>query len=128
MKCTKADTEDLKATQMFLNVCAEVLEHEKFSMHDPADAWEQWPDDDDDKINIIKIREWLSEQEGCKPEEVDNRIVMYEFLQEKFKDAACAWRRVYLAADILIKNCCDPTLDYLEFAPGTIHMHVEAEQ
>lgn len=38
------------------------------------------------------------------------------------------WRRVIMAAEVLIDNCCDPTEETLQFSPYLEEFHVAPEQ
>jgi hypothetical protein len=127
MKMAKADKEDFKALRDFLNACDNVLEREKWSLRSPEENWKGWDEDDEDRKLIERIRYNESRESGRDEEDIDPRILMYEFLQYKFKNAY-GWQRVYWAADILIDNVCDPTEDCLAFYPGFNLNHVEAEQ
>jgi hypothetical protein len=117
MKVAKADNEDLETTSEFLNACELVLESGRFSLSSA-----------EDKELIIRIRRGVAEEEGISEGDVDNRILMYEFLKKKFKKASCNWRRVYYAAEILIENVCDPTESHLAFHPSFETFHVMPEQ
>lgn len=128
MKIAKASKEDLAAVQDFLLACELSLDRGKFSLFASEDQWLELDDDDDDKKRILKIRKGIAEDEGCEPEEVDNRILMFEWLKSKFYHASCSWRRVHIAADVLIDNCTDPTEDVLAWYPGVVVEHVEREQ
>lgn len=120
----KADHDDLQTTEDFLNACELALESSRFSMLNAADNWEDLDEEDDERKLIEKIKENLELEEGT----VDNRILMYEYLQAKFKKASCNWRRVVWGADILIDNVCDPMEDHLAFFPGFELFHVSPEQ
>jgi hypothetical protein len=128
MKVAKADNEDLETTSEFLNACELVLESGRFSLSSAEDNWEDMDDEDEDKELIIRIRRGVAEEEGISEGDVDNRILMYEFLKKKFKKASCNWRRVYYAAEILIENVCDPTESHLAFHPSFETFHVMPEQ
>ena len=125
----KADKDDRQTTLDFLEAAELALDNERFSfLRSPQDKWEKNLDDDDpDKIIILAIRKSIAEEEGIKEKNVDNRILMYEFLQLKFSQASCNWRRVLWAADLLIEQACDPTEDYLAFYPGMECFHVAPE-
>lgn len=123
MKMAKADKEDIQSTNDFFNHCELALETSKFSLACPEDNWTDLDDEDEDKIQILKIKKRLEEEEGS----VDNRVLMYEFLVEKFKTVSCNWRRVVWGADSLIETVCDPQLDHLAFYPGYELFHVAPE-
>lgn len=124
MKVAKADREDLDAVRAFMNAAEMSLERAKYSVLAPEDNWEDLDDEDEDKQLILKIKRELQEDES---DEVDNRVLMYEFLVRKFQAASTSWRRVFWAADILIDNCCDPTEDCLAYYPGIEIKHVSPE-
>jgi hypothetical protein len=118
----------LESTKAFFNASELALEREKFSLKSAEDNWLDLDDDDDDKITILKIRAFIHANEEIDEEDIDSRILLYEFLKAKFRSTSSSWNRVQLAADILIDNCCDPTKDYLDFARGTQFLHVAPEQ
>ena len=128
MKVARADANDLQTTLDFLKVCEENLESGKFSFNNAFDNWEDLDDEDEDKIAILKLQKVLAEEEGVEVEELDNRILLYEWLSRKFKACSCNWRRVYWAADILLGCATDPTERCLEWAPGIEQLHVAPEQ
>ena len=129
MNVAKADRDDLKATLDFLHAAELALDEEKYSICSPYEKWQRnLNDEDPDKKMILGIRKRIAEEEGKKEKNVDERIVMYEFLQRKFAHVSCGnWYRVYLAADLLIEQACDPTEDHLAFYPGMECFHVAPE-
>jgi len=127
MRMAKPDKEDFEKVSSFLKA-ADSIWDDKWSLRCSEDAWEDWDDDDEDKIFILKIQNELAEDEGINPDEVDNRILMYEFFKRKFRQAECSWRRVVWGGEIVIEAACDPTLDYCDFMPGIVFNHVEPEQ
>ena len=128
MTVAKADKDDLQTTLDFLQASELALEGAKFSMSSPEENWEELDEDDDDKKLILRIKKQLIHYEGIPERDLDNRILMYEYLKRKFASASCNWRRVYYAADLLIENFCDPTLDHLSSLPGIELFHVAPEQ
>lgn len=127
MKYAKADKDDLETTLQFLHAAELALDRDKFSFQSPEDNWEDLDDEDEDKILILKLRKGIAEDDGISKKSVDNRILMYEFLREKFSRCNCNWRRVHYAADALIDFCCDPTEDHLAMYPGFELFHVSTE-
>lgn len=128
MRIAKADDDDFKATRSFLHACENSLEKEKFSFVGADEQWLTWEDEDEDKILMMEIRKQLAKELYSDEEDVDNRLVIYEWLKEKFRKASNAWHRITMAADTLIENVCDPTVDYLSFHPGFEYFHVANEQ
>jgi hypothetical protein len=128
MKIAKADKEDIESTMNFLQAAEMALERSKYGMRCAESNWEQLDDDDADMIMIQGIRKRMADDDGCEPHEVDNRLLMYEFLQRKFRAASSSWRRVVWGCDALIDTFCDPTVDHLESLPGIDLMHVAPEQ
>jgi len=128
MLIAKATDDDFERVSDFLHACENGLIREKWSLDAPEDQWQSWDDDDPDKIRILQIRKRVAQVEGIEPREVDHRIVMYEWLQEKFGRCANRWHRVTMAGVVLIENVSDPTSRYLEFYPGFECYHVAPEQ
>lgn len=126
MKIAKADKEDISKTVEFLKHCENFWDsRNRFSLRSQEDEWPQWDDEDQDKKMLLKIQRDLVEEEG---KDVDNRLVIYEFIKRKYYEVDCHWYRVVLAADVLIDNCCDPTESHLAFHPGIEQSHVDREQ
>jgi hypothetical protein len=128
MRLAKASDKDFLRTRVFLHACENTMERQKFSLCSAEDYWMTWDDDDEDKQRMLKIRKRLAREFHFDEEDVDNRIIIYEFLKEVFQPASNAWHRVTMAADTLIENVCDPTVDYIEFYPGFECFHVAPEQ
>lgn len=128
MTIARADKQDFDTTNAFMQAAESVLEKQKFSFLSPSESWEDWDDYDEDKKLIIKIRSRIAKEENCEEEEVDNRILCYEFLKDKFRHASCNWRRVHWAADAWERYAQDPQKDILHFAPQFEQYHVAPEQ
>lgn len=127
MKIVKPTPDEFEALLNFLNASEAVLDKEKFSFASPEDNWEEWDEDNADKILITKIQKEVAEDLGYGVSSVDSRIVMYEFLKHKFSKAF-RWRGVYWAAEALLENIQDPFDDCLAFHPCFQINHVENEQ
>lgn len=129
MRVAKATSEDFEKTRSFLQACENIWDNRSnYSIRVEENEWQSWDDEDEDKILILKLRKEIADDEGCDVVEVDNRILMYEFIRRKYKKADCHWNRVIMAADILIDTCCDPQLTYLEWSPYYEQHHVAPEQ
>lgn len=128
MRIAKADKEDIDTTRNFLHACESFWDsRQRYSLRSSEDDWETWDDDDPDKRLILKIRKQLAYEMSCDENDVDNRIVIYEFLKAKYQQCDCNWGRVVMAADVLIDNVCDPMESDLAFYPGFELRHVENE-
>jgi hypothetical protein len=127
MRIVKPNTKELQAVLNFLIASEMALESAKFSFNSPYENYRELDDEDEDAVLIKKLRKQIAAQEGKDEEEVDDRILMYEFLQRKF--AYCrTWRSVYWAADVLTETVCDPFDDCLAFHPMYESFHVAPEQ
>jgi hypothetical protein len=126
MRMAKASPDDLDALRKFLNMVELTMERQKFSFESPVDTWLTLDDDDEDRIRMMRIRKDLAEDMGRDEDDVDNRIVIYEYLQELFRPAS-GWNRVVMGMDILVETVCDPQKNYLDFAPGYEYFHVAPE-
>ena len=86
--------------------------------------WRDWDDDDEDKKLLLKIeKDLLAAGEDEYDGQVDNRLILYEFMKVKFLKANYSGSigRILFDCSTLIDNCCDPDLDYLEFKPSIMH-------
>lgn len=110
----KADKEDFEAVYNLL-----VPMEELFNSHwSNEEDWVEWDDDDEHKKELLKIRKEVASDEHCEEYEVDNRLVLFEFIKRKMRDCGCSeWRRVVTAAECLIDTFCDPNVDYLAWRP-----------
>ena len=127
MRIAKPTENDFINIKSFLSAAEQIWER-KWTFCESQDKWEDWDDDDEDKIEILKIKSQIAKEERLSIDDIDNRIVMYEFLKIKYREADYSWRRVVWGGEIVIDAACDPTLDYCDFMPGIVFNHVEPEQ
>lgn len=115
IRLAKADQEDFEKTRVFLQCCESLFDNRWACSSD--EQWQDWDDEDEDKIAILKLRKQLARDEDCDEDEIDNRILLFEFVKYKYRGCDCNWRRVIMAADVLIYNACDPMQDTVEWHP-----------
>lgn len=125
MRMAKADEKDFETTLTFMKACENMWDKRPFEFHEPAEEWETWDDDDKDKQELLYIKNRFVKELG---EDVDYRIVVYEWIRRKYKECNCNWARVYWAAHILVPEVCDPQLTYLSYSPFLEKLHVAPEQ
>lgn len=83
--------------------------------------WEDWDDDNADKIELLKIRKQIAREEDYSEIDVDNRVILFEFIKCRMKKCACSeWNRVVMAAEICLDTFCDPNVDHLAFKPELV--------
>lgn len=129
MKIAKPTEEDFEGVKRFLDAAEMALERAKFSLNSSEENWMELEDDDADKIKILAIRKRIADDEDISVDEVDNRVLMFEYLKRVFMSSAyTGWRRVYWASSVLLENACDPTENHLAFYQGFELNHVEREQ
>jgi hypothetical protein len=129
MRVAKASDKDIEVTRDFLQACESLWDsRNQYCLRPSEKEWLSWDEDEPDYKECVRIRKEVAMEEGLAEREVDNRLVMYEFLMKKYKRADCHWGRVIMAADVLIDNVCDPTERTLEFYPGFECFHVAPEQ
>lgn len=123
MRVHKIEPGRLSAVTEFVHACEHMLEGQKFSMKSPYEEWESWDEDDPEKIMLQKIKAFIQQNEDM--DEVDGRIVAYEYLRKKYTYSLSL---ANLTLNVLIDNCTDPMKDYLDFAPHFYTNHVAPEQ
>jgi hypothetical protein len=129
LRIAKASENDIELTRDYLQACEQFWDNRPiYSLTELEIDWENWDDDDPEKDALIKIRKELAIEEGLSESDVDNRLIVYEYIKRKYKKADNKWQRVVMAADILIDNCCDPTVSHLAFYPAFEMFHVSPEQ
>ncbi len=119
------DDADFEKVAKFIAAAEALLQGEKFSLKSAYDSWEDWEDDDPDKIELLRMRRAMAYNEEVEEKDIDGRILAYEYLRAKYASGLSLTK---LTAQVLIDNCCDPHLDYLEFHPSIYHLHVAPEQ
>lgn len=125
MRVAKIEAKSLQKVTEFIHACEHMLEREKYSLKSPYEEWESWPDDDPDKIILQKIKNFIMQNEDMDEDEVDGRIVAYEYLRKKYTHSLSL---ANLTLNVLMENVCDPMKDYLDFAPHFYTNHVAPEQ
>ena len=117
MKVAKAEQEEFDRVYNFINVM-EALFDTRWCSHE--EDWRDWNDKDPDKQLLLEIEQEVKESDGENIwDGVDNRLILYEFIKRKWKNAnyCGSFGRIVCDADVLINNVCDPDLDYLEYKP-----------
>lgn len=117
MKVAKAEEKEFDKVYGFIIAMDNLFDSRFFSREED---WRDWPDDDEDKKLLLEIEKEIKEtDEGDLWGNVDNRLIVYEFIKRKWKEAnwCGSFQRIVTNAEVLIKNACDPDLDYLEFKP-----------
>lgn len=112
MKVAKATSDEFDKIYNFINVMDNLLDNR--SWYAEEDDWKNWDDDDQDKIELLKI-----EKELKSYGDEDNRLILYEFIKKKWREVnySGSFQRIITDAEVLIDNVCDPELDYLEYKP-----------
>lgn len=115
MKVAKAEKEEFDRVYNFINIMEGLFDQRWFFSQE--ESWRDWDDEDEDKQMLLEIEKELKLSEY--DEEPDNRLIVYEFIKRKWRNAnyCGSFGRIVMDADVLIDNACDPDLDYLEFKP-----------
>lgn len=127
MRMAKADQEDFETTLKFLQAAEMIWNKRPFEWNEPAEEWESWDADDEDKCELLRIRAKIAKEDRISESDIDYRVIMYEFIRRKYKSCNCNWARVYWAAQILVPEVCDPQIDYLDYSPYLEEFHVAPE-
>ena len=129
LRVAKATEKDIEITRSFLQACENFWDNRPiYSFKELESDWETWDEDDADKVELLRIRKEFAIEEDVSESDVDNRLVVYEYIKRKYKAADNRWGRVVMAAEVLIDNCCDPTESHLAFFPAFEMFHVAPEQ
>ena len=110
----KASKEDFEKVYNLLQPMEEL-----FNSHwSNEEEWTEWDDDDKDKMELLAIRKEIAEEEHYYEEDVDNRLVLFEFIKRRMQLCGCSnWQRVVIAAECLIDTFCDPQESSLVWRP-----------
>jgi hypothetical protein len=115
LRMAKATLEDIDKTRDFLQILEQLFDNRWFCSHDAQ--WEDWDDEDENKQEIFRIRKRLAFEEGLSESDVDNGLILFEFIKQKYREIDCHWNRVLGNVDVLIYNACDPQQDTVEWHP-----------
>lgn len=110
----KASKEDFEKVYNLLQPMEEL-----FNSHwSNEEEWTEWDDDDKDKKELLAIRKEIAEEEHYYEEDVDNRLVLFEFIKRRMQLCGCSnWQRVVIAAECLIDTFCAPQESSLVWRP-----------
>lgn len=129
MRLAKPSEEDFQTIREFLQLCESFWDsRQQYSLRPMEKEWQRWENEDLDYQECLRIRRELAEEEDISDEDVNNRLIVYEFLMKRYKKCDTNWGRVIMTASVLLDNACDPTLNYVEFYPGFECFHVAPEQ
>ena len=118
----KATKDEFKRVWSFLHPMEALFDSRGFFSNE--EDWRDWDDDDKDKKMLLKIEKELIEGgEACWDGHPDNRLILFEYIKRKFLEANYSGSigRILFDCETLIKNVCDPKLDYLEFKPSIMY-------
>lgn len=118
----KATEEEFDRVYAFLHPMEALFDVRGFFSSE--EDWRDWDDDDEDKKLLLKIEKDIKDADGdCWDGKPDNRLILYEFMKQKFLQANYSGSigRILFDCRTLIDNCCDPDLDYLEFKPSIMY-------
>lgn len=118
LKMAKAGPEEFERTRGFVRVMEALFESRSFFSNE--EDWRELDDDDEDKKMLLEIEKEVKEEDGTDWNgDADNRLILYEFIKRKWRQAnfSGSFGRIIMDAEVLIDNACDPDLDYLEFKP-----------
>lgn len=118
----KADKKEFKRVWGFVHAMEALFDGR--SAFSCEEDWRDWPDDDKDKKQLLKIEKDVIDSDGTDwNDRADNRIILYHFMKQKFLEANYSGSigRILYDCETLIDNCCDPKLDYLEFKPSIMY-------
>lgn len=115
MKIAKCDKEDLEHAHSLRALEDLVAGH--FFM-DSLNDWRNWPNDDPDRRKMQKCFDYIKDTEDCvSDDEVDPRLVIYEYMKREFTENPSGLARVVLAAECALEHFYDPDSDTLEYRP-----------
>jgi hypothetical protein len=102
LKMAKASPEDLRIVRDFFQMLEEVIEYGTFTAGEDAES---------ERVDDERLSEMIRDRGN-----------------DRGPGVGSAWRRVVYGADILIKNCCDPELDHLEWRKDVRELFEEQQR
>lgn len=121
MTIAKASKDDFEKVYNLLSPMEELFNSKWCN----EEGWTEWDDDDENKQELLAIRKEIAEDEYCEEDEVDNRLILYEFIKRRMRRCGCSnWQRVVIAAECLIDTFCDPQESSLCWRPDLEEVEV----
>lgn len=94
----KPTDKDVENVNSFFKAASEVLVKKPFGARHPEDNWQSWEEDDPEKKLMQKIEKRIRQEEEIAADTpIDNRVLMFEYLQVKAVAANSSSARVFLA-------------------------------
>lgn len=122
LRVAKATEDEFERVRSFLFPMEALFDSRGFFSNE--EGWRDWDDDDEDKKMLLKIeKELIADGESLWDDHPDNRLILFEYMKRKFLEANYSGSigRILLDCEVLIRNVCDPKLDYLEFKPSIMY-------
>lgn len=116
MRVAKPTEKDFQTTNDFLLFMEMLFDTRMFHQFN----WKRDFDKNDIEHKILtRCEKELSEEFDCNPEDLDERVVLFEAIKRMYQRCDTHWRRALLSGEILIENVCDQDADYLKLHPFT---------
>ena len=124
MYISKLTDKEFDQLSIFAKRCNYAMDYTDSLFSD--EQWRELDDDDIDKIAIQQIRKRVSKEEKISEDDIDFRIIAFEYMRKCFNDRQL--KLCVLSAKTMIDYCCDPFEDTLRLNNIFFTQHVMPEQ
>lgn len=116
MKVATPTEEDLDSTYQFMRILEALTDNRMYHHSDPSD-WKEWDEDDEDFKVIKEAESYVCDYEEEEPDEVDQRIVLFQYIKNYFIKNPSALARIITCAQMAMDNAFDKDCSYIDWKP-----------
>lgn len=117
MKVAKPTEKDMDECYRFLRIMEALTDDRMFHSASAAD-WTEWNEEDEDYQILNYCKQRLIDEECYDEydiEDLDHRLVMWEYVKWFFNRCPSAFARVLMCAQMALDNCFDEKSDTIEW-------------
>ncbi len=127
LKVAAPNTEDFDAVYQFNRIMDALTDNRMWRAADESD-WKDWDEDEKDYKLLKDIEKEVCSSEDETPEDVDQRIVLWEYVKWFFNNHPSALSRVLMCADTAMENAFDKESDTLEWNKDILELIKKSEK
>ena len=114
LKIGAPSKKDFDAIYRFRNIIDTLTDSRFYGTTDPS-SWKEWDETDKDYKLLKKIEKEICEYYDESPDEIDQRVVLWEFVRYFFQHYGGSINRVIMCADMAMENAFDKKTDVIEW-------------
>lgn len=125
LKVAAPSNKDFDAVYQFNRICESLTDGRGWYS---VKNWKEWDTDDKDYKLLKKIEKKVCEEEDGSPENIDQRIVLWEYVNWFFNYCPSSLLRVVMCADMAMENAFDKKADCVEWNKKLLKIFDKADK